>query len=194
MPPHQTFTAFLCVALLGCAAGVEEERDPLIDPLVGASMLEAGVSPPIGNPGPTGLYPVTPPTIVTTDVRVEVVVVDAGTFGFGTLDASGSGQGATTKDTAVGQASNPQPTDAGSATADTGSVASDASTGPTASSDAATAPKPVDAGYTPPEAGPMCQVATCTNYCGLARRCCNASNQCACMSLFGSCTLPSLRP
>jgi hypothetical protein len=194
MPPHQTWTAVLCVALLGCAAGVEvldSTDDPATD---GVPLPDASAAAAAANPG----FPAATPALVSHDAAgfggsdlppVVVVVIDAATGGWSTPDTAGSGQGGPATDSAVSQPANSSPRDAGSSTAD-------ASTAPAPTPtpiDAGSAPKPVDAG-TQPEAAPMCQAATCTNYCGLARRCCNASSQCACMSLFGNCTLPSLRP
>ncbi|HEX6244249.1 MAG TPA: hypothetical protein VFZ61_25205, partial [Polyangiales bacterium] len=161
MPPHQTLTALLCVTLLACAVGVEDVGSLPEAILDGAPVPDASGAPSGPIPGLPGGEPLVPPAVITydagnpwsTDARVEVVVIDAGTGGPSLPDGSGSGQGATTSDSSVGQPSNPGSSDAGSAT-------SDASTSPTPSSDAGSVPTPTDAGYTPPEAGPMCQAAT----------------------------------
>jgi hypothetical protein len=127
-----------------------------------------------------------------TSVPVVVITSDASSVGTSAPDSSGSGQGGASTDSAVTPPSNPQPVEAGSlTTSDAGAPSRDAGT---SSPLDAGSPKPVDAGYVPPEAAPMCQASACTNYCGLARRCCNTSNKCACMSLLGTCTLPSLAP
>jgi len=85
------------------------------------------------------------------------------------LDAAGTGQGATLIDAALGvPASDAAASDARSPTPD------------------ARATDPA------PEAGAACEASRCDNYCGLAQRCCNAQQECACLSLFRTCTLPSL--
>ena len=195
MPPYQTWTALVCVALLGCATGVEDldwVDEPVVD---GVPVVDASTAPPPIIPSDPGTAPVIPPIVINYDSGSPwssdpgpTSTSDAAAGG-STPDSSGSGQGGASTDAATSQPVTP-PATADAATG--GSTPPDAGTPPSSSLDAGT--KPVDAGYTPPEAAPMCQASTCTNYCALARRCCNASNQCACMSLLGTCTLPSLRP
>ena len=164
-----------CVALAGCAVGSSSEDDPF----TGLEDQSAKVSPPNAessafDAGPVGALG--GETSTTGAFNASLERLDAGFSGLpspvdsGTTvraeagtDSGGSDAGAAARDA-----------DARTGGSDAGANVSDASSGTSGG-------------------GSTCNPLACNNDCFLLARCCNADNQCACLSpLTLQCSLPSL--
>jgi hypothetical protein len=174
--PQRKLLSFVCVALFGCAVGVSGDPDQLADlapDTAGALAFDAGANSPLiqtpqtNSPPPTSAIS-TPPVSPGTSSSIAPVSssLDAAV-------ASAPPSSATHLD-----ASTPSLLDSGTS-----------SSGTSNTSDAGSARQ--DASTTPVSA-PMCNPLKCNNNCALLPRCCNEQNECACRSLFGTCSLPSL--
>jgi hypothetical protein len=185
MAYRHTYSLSVCLGLFACASG-PDELAMAPGPVV-VAVAEAGTpdsSPPtaVADPGPAPVVVVTGGDDTTPDpgfgpaadastTRPTQATTDAAQASLptSTVDAGGTGQGATLIDATVSV------------------PAVDA-----AASDARSPSTDARAADAAPEAAPACEVSRCDNYCGLARRCCNAEQECACLSLLRTCTLPSL--